>query len=528
MKPFTEPFQKRLGWVLCILPLLLGCDPGGQHTFSNIESEELREESGVRDLAVGVNISSAYDLAVSDESGKGTPSEEAISWLNAFRREAGLHPVEYNANIEQAAQGHAFYIAEHRDLYQSGMSFHDEVAGKSGFLAKKYWERQELFESTDKALGEVIAFQRSTEASMAQWMESVYHRIPLLDTRATTAAYALQVRGDHAYGVLELSQSADPEKELNQEWVAYPQNGASLVPTSWDGKESPQPMAPPGGFPSGPVFTLSAADSTSVRVAKSSLTDENGHAIDHTLLDATNDDFFAAQTGIALYANKPLQAGSTYTIEVSGFRGADVFQWKSSFTTTPKTSCNLLGQETCGTGKACYPKGGATSCEWQGVVPEGGECSYQNDCAEGTTCVEGECRRLCDTKNEGWFACGKVCDLGSYSILSGQEGVGVCATPHCTPHMDDCGDGKTCQVGSTMTCGVPGVAEEGESCTSPEACSAGLACTDEGKGGTCRPLCALGEEGNGTTTELPRCRETCGAAIVSLPQHPGLAVCTEL
>jgi len=529
-KPNQNPSSKMVMAGLFVLFSAVGCEPQELDTFSQVHSEELRGETGHRDLVIGIEKNGPSLLTNDGDAGKGTPSEEALIWLNRFRTEAGLFPVAYDSNVEQAAQGHAFFIAEHRNLYQAGISFHDEIEGKTGFLAKKYWERQAMFKSEGKALGEVIAFQRSTEAAMAQWMESVYHRIPLLDRRAATGAYALQVRGDSAFGVLELTQSNSPEEAIEDTmWVAYPVDGSSLVPTSWDGKESPQPMAPPGGYPSGPVFTLSAADNAPVRVAKAVLLDGSGQTIPHTLLDATNDQFFQAQTGLALYANDPLEPGVTYTVQLSGFRGDQVFQWSSTFTTTPKTDCNLLGQESCGTGKACYPKSGATSCEWQGVIPEGGECTYQNDCASGTTCVEGECRRLCDSGHDGWFACEKVCDEGSYSKLSDHEGVGVCIPPACSPHEDRCAEGTVCQVASTMNCGIPGTGQQGESCYAPDECAQGLACTQQsGTEGMCQPLCSLGEADNGTSTELPGCSELCASGTWSLPQHPGLGVCTGL
>jgi hypothetical protein len=528
--PKKRPSRRVLVAGVFALLSTAGCDPQEMDAFSQVHTEELRGETGQRDLVIGIEKNGPSLLTNDEYAGKGTPSGEALTWLNRFRTEAGLIPVTYDSNVEQAAQGHAFFIAEHRDLYQAGISFHDEIEGKTGFLAEKYWERQAMFNSKGKALGEVIAFHRSTEAAMAQWMESVYHRIPLLDTRAITGAYALQVRADNAYGVLELTQlNSSQEAVQDTKWVAYPVDGASLVPTSWDGKESPQPMAPPGGYPSGPVFTLSAADNAPVRIAKATLLDENGHAIPHTLLDATNDGFFEAQTGLALYANDPLEAGATYTIQLSGFRGDQVFQWSSTFTTTPKTDCNLLGQETCGTGKACYPKAGATSCEWQGVIPEGGECTYQNDCASGTTCVQEECRKLCDSGNEGWFACDKVCDEGNYSKLGDHEDVGVCTPPACSPHEDRCAQGTVCQVASTMNCGIPGKGQQGDSCHAPDGCAQGLACTlQSGTDGMCQPLCSLGEPENGSSTELPVCSELCASGTWALPQHPGLGVCPDL
>lgn len=505
----------------------MGCHP--QSSTEELVASEIRSQDRGQKLALAVLRNDQFPSVVGVDDVRG----EALGWVNHVRESVGLHTVREESALQEAASGHARFLALHQDLYDEGLSFHHEEKGREGFLAERYWERQALFDTSEIALGEVIAFQPSSAAAVGQWMESVYHRIPLIDTRASAGGYAVRTDNGRTFGVMELSQvDAGPEGDswIDKDFVAYPPNGAVMVPVSWDGNETPQPMAPPSGYPSGPVFTLSAADSERVRVASSSLMDDNGNAIPHTLLDAENDAFFAAQTGLALYANDPLQPGMTYRITLKGFRGSAVFEWSSTFTTTPKTSCNLTGQEECGLGKACYPSAENTICAWEGILPEGAVCSFQNECVAGTTCVAGTCSRLCDLDGGEWTGCETICGGGTHRRMNGHEAVGVCDTPACSPHTtNECGQGTTCTVGSEMMCTPPGNKKIGDLCDEPSDCGAGLACihTEMGQRGVCEELCALGVEGDGLTTELPRCANRCSGDVHLLAQHPGLATCTD-
>ena len=266
---------------------------------------EIRSQDRGQELALAVLRKDQFPSVVE----VGDAKEEALFWVNHVRESVGLHPVREEASLKKAASGHAAFLALHQDLYDEGLSFHHEKEGREGFLSAIGSVRPCLIRRKLPS-GEVIAFQPSAAAAVGQWIESVYHRIPLIDTRASAAAYAVQSDQGRAFGVMEISQvDVGPEGDEWQDktFVAYPPNGAAMIPVSWDGNEFPQPMAPPSGYPSGPVFTLSAADTDAVRVASSSLRDDDGNEIAHTLLDSENDAFFAKQTGLALYANDPLR-----------------------------------------------------------------------------------------------------------------------------------------------------------------------------------------------------------------------------
>lgn len=526
------PLRTFLASMFVASALLSGCEP-----TATWQGEMGIQELEVRPASAGNELVQGIEVAMSSNSeflsaGESIPLDGgAIAWVNYYRSRAGLHFIDHNPRLAQAAQGHADFLATHHKLYTGGLSFHDEVLGESGFIGEKYWNRQAAFETEETALGEVIAFQESPEAAVAQWMESVYHRIPLLDKKAVSGAYGFSGNGEHVFGVLEISHLEEASDEVlwdEKEWVAYPANAESLVPVSWDGFETPQPPAPTEGFPSGPVFSLTSSGTAAVRVAKSTLQDPEGNSIPHVLLDSTNDPIFATVSGLALYAEKPLNPGITYTVHVTGFRGTQTFSWKSSFTTTPKVGCNLLGQEVCGTGKACYPSSSGPICSWEGIAPEGGACTYQNDCSGGTTCVAGICRKLCDREEDGWLSCSAICSGSKFSTLTDDKATGVCVPPECSPLEDTCGKGLTCQMGSMMECGLPGIQEEGEPCDSFSACNAGLACVDQNphEPAQCHALCSLA--GESSASELESCEVSCGEHFVQLPQHPGFGACSLL
>ena len=55
-----------------------------------------------------------------------------------------------------------------------------------------------------------------------------------------------------------------------QMWT-YPANGATNVEFLWDGKDAPQPAAPPQGYPSGPVITLQATHGNALVLSKAGM-----------------------------------------------------------------------------------------------------------------------------------------------------------------------------------------------------------------------------------------------------------------
>ncbi len=110
----------------------------------------------------------------------------------------------------------------------------------------------------------------------------------------------------------------------------------------------------------------------------------------------------------------------------------------------------------------------------QGDVEPGGECTADDDCAQGSCYVatEGEpgvCN--CEDPSRPWIGCG--CNVGTESPCGG-------GTVLCCPYTDDAGSDGVCVSGSVGCNPVgPTCSEPGENCEESGCCTVG-SCSDSG------------------------------------------------
>lgn len=124
------------------------------------------------------------------------------------------------------------------------------------------------------------------------------------------------------------------------------------------------------------------------------------------------------------------------------------------------------------------------------------EAGLPDDCATGSYCSWGECRKLCNVTSD----CGRApCETFVQRL-----GIGTCA-PACDPFTLTCPDGLSCyqplplraddEDPACMTHLELGL---GEACHYPRQCAAGLTCVNAGADpfdldldGTCQPVCRV-------------------------------------
>ena len=460
----------------------------------------------------------------------GSEQIAAMEWVNFARHEAGLPFVTLSDELTEAATSHARCIVDNPEAYSDGLSLHEEKEGTVHFTGKKFWERITAAGYEGKAVGEVISYQPLATAAVWQWLDSVYHRLPLLSPAASSVGYG--GGGDLAQFVTVMEVGSAPFPYAGSKLTAYPADGAEDVPVSWDGYEIPQPQPPPHGFPSGPVWTLQGTSGAKVAVVQHELLDPSGAPVAHTLLSGDNDAILQDYAAVALYADAPLSPDTVYRVRVTGTNDGAPFEWESTFRTERSDSCSPLMQD-CAPGKGCYAEKSDTVCAWHGPVPEGGACSFQNDCASGSTCLGNVCRRYCDAASKGSIlACEAQCP-GAYSLLNTEGGggkLGACAAPSCSPLMGGCGAGETCALTPAPACIAAGTASPGEACTSADDCMAGSACADihgDGKA-ECYRVCDASPL---TLTDKPDqggaagCFSACPGRALTLLDGSGIGLC---
>ncbi len=246
--------------------------------------------------------------------------------LNQYRNAVGAPVVNSDCSLAKASKAHADFYVTHVSQYNaSGLSVHEEDQSYgAGFTGVNFWDRDTAAGfSGGQTSGEVIAFETTPAAALQGWIDTVYHRLPLLSPTTQLIGYGQQISGGTAINVIDSSGrnglKSDPI-------IVWPWPGQHNVAASWNGLEGPTPPAPPSGFPSGPVVT--AQFWTAMTVTSHQLTDAGGNAIAHTWLDQKSDPNLAnlAPETVGLYANKPL-ANGTYAVSLTLSTG-DVLAWR--------------------------------------------------------------------------------------------------------------------------------------------------------------------------------------------------------
>lgn len=436
-------------------------------------------------------------------------SVAAITTLNEIRASVGLSPVQLDPAVTLGAQWHAEYLWQNRAL-GSALNAHQQDDSLPGYSAEHYWERMEAAGvdlRQQPALGEVVATHPRAASAVVHWVETAYHRLPLLAPEAAAVGYGHAIGEGHATNVMDLVS----RPRTTSEWppvVLYPPPGAKDVKAWWDGLEWPRPAEPPGGYPSGPVISVSTMGGVDLRVDEHTLRGEDGAAIPHVFLSAANDPNLGG-SAVLFYANAPLQPGQRYTVHVSGHAGEVPFDETWHFETRTVDMDCVPGNDGCGVGRGCYHLTEPLTCEFVGILPERAPCDHANDCAAGLTCFRGACQAYCGLSEgaiEGLRSCEERCEFGHLPLPLRSAPVGLCLPPPCDPHGSECGEGRWCTWGGAFLCDTPGTKPAGAPCESTDACAEGTSCLDLGGGFRCHALCAT-DKADGSA--LTPCEAAC-------------------
>jgi len=131
--------------------------------------------------------------------------EALLDYLNDARLEHNLEPVTWDDTLQKAAEAHAKYIMQHKDAIDAAdVSIHFEDESFEGFTGPTFVERGEAAGYPGLCFGEVVAFKPTAVGAARSWLESLYHRFPLLDAAAVHVGYAEAQLGPVRINVMEV------------------------------------------------------------------------------------------------------------------------------------------------------------------------------------------------------------------------------------------------------------------------------------------------------------------------------------
>jgi hypothetical protein len=247
----------------------------------------------------------------------------AIEEVNRLRRAVGMGCIALSPEISVAAERHCAYYVNNAGSCTAKP--HREVSACKNFTAETFSERLRMASYTGNPRFEVMAYVGHGRTSVGQWLDSVWHRIPIFSSEVDQAGYGKSGRCD----TMDFALSTDSAEIRN---LLYPFDGQTNIPRSFSGRESPEPPAPPQGWPSGYPVTLYAANATITE--HTIAVDGTSDFLPHTFLapgDARAygllvDEFF-------LYTHRPLAGKTRYRVRFAGTQNGAPVEFSWTFTT---------------------------------------------------------------------------------------------------------------------------------------------------------------------------------------------------
>ncbi len=285
-----------------------------------------RLPSPTADLDEWLNNELPVDQPVCPRAAANDPeAEEAYDRVNTYRRQMRLPCVTFVPEIAAAAAAHCGYFTANSGDCTADP--HSEVEQCSGFRAERFGERMFNTGYHGKPAYETMAYAGDGSRAVDLWVDSVWHRIPILSPWVKDLGYGTTAGCDTMnFGWADGQATQGP--------ATYPYNGQTDVPLKFDGSlESPALPPPPQGWPSGYPIIVYAAN---LDVERHVLLDDRRAVVPHTWIAPDS----PAGKGILhkemiLYADAPLKPSTAYVVRIEGRRGIWPVRLEWTFATGP-------------------------------------------------------------------------------------------------------------------------------------------------------------------------------------------------
>ena len=247
----------------------------------------------------------------------------ALTAVNAARVPAGSGCATMIPEINMAAQNHCDYYAANSATGNCTADPHSEVESCTGFTGTSPGARMMAAGYTGRGASEVMAFTNNPESAVAMWINSVWHRLPILDPWTTHLGYGGAERCD----TIDFGRGTPAPDDTV---VLWPYDGQTGLPTTFHGdREGPEPPAPPTGWPSATPITVYGQD---LVITEHVLTvDGETTPIEHVWLTEADSNFL--RSSVMMYGNAPFTAMTTYRVKITGTYVGGALSREWTFTT---------------------------------------------------------------------------------------------------------------------------------------------------------------------------------------------------
>ncbi len=255
----------------------------------------------------------------------------ALDTVNRYRRLAGLTAVTSSTVVHESALAHAYYTFFNGELPGiRDLGIHKEEATGQGYTGDNVLTRAQHFGYPQRSMAEVITHRTEPAAAVADWIDSVYHRFPLLRTDLVELGYGDAYLGPMTVQVMDLSYREKASGRI----ILYPAANQVSVPTAFNGNEIPDP-APNASYPIGYPVTATFDRNAAVTIGAFHLRDPSGTDLPGISLPPGSE----TENSFAFLANVPLNPSTTYmadlTYTLNGFAGHKTWQFTTVIGPSP-------------------------------------------------------------------------------------------------------------------------------------------------------------------------------------------------
>ncbi|MFN2466293.1 MAG: CAP domain-containing protein [Candidatus Dormibacteria bacterium] len=254
--------------------------------------------------------------------------QDALDALNATRAKARLSAVHLDDRITQGATAHAYWWLFNLSLPAvKGLGIHREVPGTPGFTGATMRDRSSRFGYPQASMAEDITHRDEPAAAIKDWVDSVYHRFPLMIPTLDAIGFGEASGGGLPIDVLDMGY-LNEVGDVRQT-VPFPADAQADVPVAFTGNELPDPVPTGGHYPTGYPVTLNFNQFVNVATSATEVRDPAGKVVDSYILPATH----AEENVLTILPKAPLSKKTVYRVHVAGTIDGAAFSKDWTFTT---------------------------------------------------------------------------------------------------------------------------------------------------------------------------------------------------
>jgi|GEM_PF-6166712 len=247
-----------------------------------------------------------------------------LQLLNAERRRHGLDELREQAQLREAAQAHADYLAAHR---RAG---HEQLRSDQGFTGQRPWQRAEAagfaLRSRDQISELYVIGLHEAEVALAQLLSGPYHRHALLAPQAAEVGIGLSPQPG-----LVISLASGRAVPPRSPWLVWPTPDQRVAAAACC--ERPRPA---GLEDFGTPVSVQSLSGERLRVQQFELLDAQDRPVGTQLLQADTDRHLQAAPHVAyLLPLQPLERGQRYRVRLQAQAGHERIQREWFFHTLP-------------------------------------------------------------------------------------------------------------------------------------------------------------------------------------------------